>query len=78
MIVLHVLSPKMKQIEIALARGETFQQTKDGAIVLAAKGIAIVKTEVLHLWIIQEERTIEIDASLRNGVKKTDWRERQP
>ena len=60
----------MKQIEIALTRGETFQQTKDGAIVLAAKGIAIVKTEVLHLWIIQEEGTVEIYASLRNGVKE--------
>ena len=70
MIVFHVLPPKMKQIEIALARCEAFQQTKDGAIVLAAKHIAMIKTELLHLWIIQEERTVEIDASLRNGVEE--------
>ena len=38
--------------------------------VLAAKRVAMVKTELLHLGIIQEERTVEIDASLRNGVEE--------
>ncbi len=70
MIVFHVLPPKMKQIEIALARCEAFQQTKDGAIVLAAKRVAMIKTEVLHLCIIQEEGTIEINAPLRYGMEE--------
>ena len=53
--IFHMLSPKMKQIEIVLSGFKTFQQSENCAIVFTSKTIAKIKTLGFDMRIVQKE-----------------------
>ena len=69
-VVFHVLPPKMQQIEISTSRRVVFEQMGDGAIVATAEAIAEIEAKTVEMRIVEKERTVEVDGSLRHALVK--------
>ena len=69
-IVFHVLPPKVEQIEIAAPRGVVFEQLGDAPVVATAEGVAEIEAKAVEMRVVEKERTVEVDRTLRNTLVK--------
>ena len=60
----------MQQIEVSASRRVVFEQMGDGAIVATAETIAEIKAKTVEMRIVEKERTVEVNGSLRHALVK--------
>ena len=69
-IVFHVLPPKVEQIKVAPPRGVVFEQLGDAPVVATAEGVAEIEAKAVEMRIVEKERTVKVDRTLRKALVK--------